>query len=433
MPRFSRPVSHQASPLTIGIAAFIALALVAGLSYLAWVAPRGVPLLNYYDVNAQFNNAAQIADLSQVRIAGRNVGQVTATEYRGGHAIVRIALYPGGGPLRSDTTARIALKGLLGGKYVDIRPGTHGRVLPSGSTLPASQTSTAVDLVSFLQTFNKPTQENLQVVVRGLGQGFLGRGPGIAQALTVFPSFLGNLRTVSSAVVARTGAAARFIPSTEQLTAASDPVRQDLATGFTPEDKVMQAFVDKTQQVQQTLDAAPPALVSLRQGLDAATPLLNETAGLARAAVALTGPAPAALREASVLLREGAPALRVTGPPLQSLASAVPQTLSFLARIDPVIAPAIVALQESDPPLNLLGLHGCDVLSYLGNWRSSLSYGVATGAGPLMAGEPGLGPLNSLRVVPVRLLSELLADAPQTSLPARDTNPAPCVATSEHQ
>jgi phospholipid/cholesterol/gamma-HCH transport system substrate-binding protein len=430
---FSKSVSHQPSTVTIAIAALAAAGLLLGLAFLAWVAPRGVPLLRYYDLDAQFSNAAQIADLSQVRIAGRNVGQVTSTEYRGGRAIVHLALYPGQGPLRSDTTARIQLKGLLGGKYVEIRPGSHGRELRSGSTLPARQTSTAVDLVSFLQTFDKPTQENLQVAVRGLGQGFIGRGVDVAQTLNVAPPFLNRLRTISSATVGRTGAAARLAPSAELLTSAYDPVRQDLATGFVPEDQVMQAFVDKTPQVEQTLDAAPASLTALRQGLDAATPLLNETAGLARAAIALTGPAPAALRQASTLLRDAAPALRVTGPPLQSLANAVPQTLSFLTRVKPVITPTIVTLEKSIPPLKLLGSHGCDVLSYLKNWRSALAFGVATGSGALSAGQPGLGPLNSLRVAPVRLLSELLADVPQANLPARDPNPPPCVAVNEHQ
>ena len=433
MKRFSHPVSHQTSTATIAIAAMAVLAVMAALAYLAWVAPRGVPLLSYYDIDAQFADAAQIADLSQVRIGGRNVGQVTGTTYRGGHAIVRMALFPGQQSLRSDTTARISLKGLLGGKYVDIHPGSHGQMLPSGSTLPVSQTSTAVDLVSFMQTFSKPTRLNLQLSVRGLGQGFLGRGAGLAQALTVAPGFLGHLGTVSSAVVARTGAAARFFPSTESLTAAYDPVRQELAGGFTPESQVMQAFVDRAPQLQRTLDTAPPALSALRQGLDATTPLLNETAGLARAVVALTGPAPAALREASILLHDAAPPLRAAGPPLQDLAAAVPATLEFLGRIDAVIRPVIVALEQSVPPLRLLGQHGCDVLSYLENWRSSLSFGVGAGSGPLASGEAGLGPLNSLRVVPVRLLSELAADAPQNSLPARNPNPAPCTATSEHQ
>jgi hypothetical protein len=111
----------------------------------------------------------------------------------------------------------------------------------------------------------------------------------------------------------------------------------------------------------------------------------------------------------------------------------VPSTLAFLRRVNPVIPPAIDALTESVVSLTPLGTHGCDVLDFAKNWRSALSFGVATGSAPLSAGEPGLGPLNSLRVLPVRLLSELLADVPANSLPLRNPYPAACTAPTEHQ
>jgi ABC-type transporter Mla subunit MlaD len=433
MRAFNRPVSHAPSPATIIIAALLALGLLGGLVWVALVAPRGVPFLRYYNVDAQFRDASQIADLSQVRIAGRGAGQVLGSSVQGGVAVVRMALYPGQKPLRSDSTARIRLKGLLGAKFVEITPGRTGRPLRSGSTLPISQTSSAIDLLTVLQAFDAPTRLQLQTAVRGLGQGFLGRGPDINRMLTVAPGFYGRTGQISQSILAQTGGAARFAPSAESLAGAYDPVREELATGFAPQASVLQAFVDKTSQLQQTLDAAPPSLQALRQGLDAATPLLDQTAGLARATITLTGPAPAALRQASAFLRDAAPALRVTGPPLQRLADAVPQTLGFLNRVDPVIRPAVVAMQKSVGSLLELGRHSCDVLSFARNWRSTLGYGVATGTGPLAAGEPGLGPLNSLRVVAVRLLSELNADAPPVGgLPKNNPYPAPCVSISEH-
>lgn len=428
-----RPVSHQPSAFTIVLAALGALAVLVGLSYLAWVAPGGVPGLHYYDLDGQFDNAAQIADLSQVRIAGRDVGQVLDTTYASGHALVHMALYPGQGPLRADSTARIRLSGLLGGKFVEITPGRRGRELASGATLPASHTSTAVDVTSFLQTFNRPAQLDLQSTVRGLGEGFIGRGPGLAQMLVAGPPFLSDVSGTAQAILSsRPGAAARFAPSVELLARAYDPVRSQLAGGFSPENRVMQAFATSAPQVRRLLDAAPPSLTALRGGLNAATPLLHETAGLARAAIALTRPAPAALHQADVLIRAAGPALQVTRAPLNDLAGAVAPTLTLLGRVDPAIAPAIDTLSAADPSLVALGQHSCDVLSMAANWRSALGFGVATGSGALSAGEPGLGPLTSLRVLPVRLLSQLEADAPQTGATTRDPYPAPCVAPGEH-
>jgi virulence factor Mce-like protein len=433
MPGFNRKVSQQPSPLTIVLAAVLALALLATLCWIALVAPRGVPFLKYFDINAQFDNASEIADLSQVRIAGRDVGQVTGSSVQNGHAVVRMALYPGQGALRSDSTARIRLKGLLGAKFVEITPGTHGQTLKSGATLPATQTSSAIDLLTVLQAFDTATRQNLQTSLRGLGQGFLGRGADLNQMLTVAPSFYGDTRQISQSILAQPGAAARFAPSAESLAAAYDPVREELATGFAPQAQVLQAFVDRSTKLGQALDVAPPSLQALRQGLDAATPLLDETAGLARATITLTGPAPAALKQASALLRDAAPALHLTGPPVQKLADAVPDTLGFLGRLSPVIDPAVGALSDSVQPLAEMGRHGCDVLSFARNWRSTLGFGVATSpSGPLVGGEPGLGPMNSLRVVAVRLLSELNADAPQPALfAAQNEYPAPCQAPGE--
>jgi virulence factor Mce-like protein len=431
---FNRPVGHAPSPVTIVIAALLAIGLLVTLVWIALVAPRGVPFLRYFDINAQFDNASQIADLSQVRIAGRSVGQVTGSSVQGGRAVVRMALYPGQPALRSDSTARIRLKGLLGAKFVEITPGRSGQLLKSGATLPASQTSSAVDLLTVLQAFDKPTQQNLQTSVRGLGQGFLGRGADINSMLGVAPGFYDHTRTASAGILAQPGAAARFAPSTEALAGAYDPVREALATGFAPQAQVLQAFVDRSTQLGQTLDVAPPSLDSLRAGLDASTPLLDETAALARATITLTGPAPAALREASVFLKDAAHPLNITGPTLQRLADAVPNTLAFLSRINPVIAPAVDALSRSIRPLTELGRHSCDVLAFGRDWRSTLGFGVAAApSGQLAGGEPGLGPINSLRVVAVRLLSELNADAPQAkSFAYQDAYPSPCQALTEH-
>jgi ABC-type transporter Mla subunit MlaD len=397
-----------------------------------------VPLLKYYSIKAQFTNASQIADLSEVRMNGRHIGEVTGSGLQGGHAMVRLQLFPGRGPLRADSTARIRLKGLLGAKFVDITPGRSGPTLPSGSTLPVSQTSSAVELLTVLQAFDEPTRARLAASVQGLGQGFLGRGMDLNNMFGVAPGFFGGARTVSESILARQGAAARFAPSTESLAAAYDPVREELAAGFAPEARVLQAFVDERPALQRTLVEAPPSLDALRQGLDAATPLLDQTAGLARATIRITRPAPAALREASVFLHGTAPALRATRPLVANLASAVPSTLTFLHAVDPVIDPAARALRNNVPPLLELGRHGCDVLSFARNWRSTLGFGVATGTGDplgtLATGEPGLGPLNSLRVLAVRTLEpeSLSADNPPgLGNIGRNAYPVPCAATSE--
>jgi phospholipid/cholesterol/gamma-HCH transport system substrate-binding protein len=434
----NREVSHTASPLTIVVAALAAFAVLAGLTMVALVAPRGVPGLKYYELKAQFDDASQIADLSEVRMAGRHVGQVTGSRLRDGKATVDLQFFPGQDPLPADTTARIRLKGLLGAKFVDVSPGHQRETIPSGATLPARQTSTAVELLDVLQALDGPTRQHLQTSVRGLGEGFLGRGDDLNQMFDNGPAFFGGARRVSDSILGRSGAAARFAPSAESLARAYDPVREELARGFAPEARALEAFVAKRVELDRTLVEAPPALDALRQGLDAATPLLQETTTLARETTRLTARAPAALRETSTFLDRTTPALRASRPLLVNLARAAGPTLAFLDRVDPVIAPATRALRNNLPVLDSLGRHGCDLLSFARNWRSGLGLGVATGfgdpIGTLDEGQPGLGPMNSLRVLAVRALELefLSADAPppQPNI-GRNAYPAPCVAPTE--
>lgn len=437
MQLFDRPARHTASPVTIVVAAVAALAVLVMLIVLATVAPHAVPGYPYYYLNAEFTDVGQIAPLSEVRIAGQRVGQVKEINLHGGHPVLRLQFLSGTGPLRSDTTAHIRLKGLLGAKFVDVSPGQHGRVLRSDALLPVRQTSPAVDLLDALQTFDVPTRRNLQSAVRGLGQGFLGRGLELNDTLRTSPGLFENLQRVSGAVLARSGAAARFAPSLESLAAAYDPVRGALASGFQPQARVLQAFEDRRADLERTLQEAPSALAGLRRGLDASTPLLAETAGLARATTRLTRPAPAALGEASLLLRESRPALRTGRPVLRATAEAVPSTLSFLQGVNPVIDPAIRVLRSNIPGLRELGPRQCDFLNFARNWRSGLGYGVPVGSGDPSGGldrGEGIGPLNSFRVVviPPTELEALTPDAPSHDARIKvDAYPGPCVAASE--
>ena len=127
MPALNRKVSHRPSPVTIVVAAVLALALLAALCWIALVAPRGVPFLKYFDINAQFNNASEIADLSQVRIAGRSVGQVTGSSVRTATPSSRWRSTPGRPALRAGLDGADPAEGPARRQVRRDHPGTHGR------------------------------------------------------------------------------------------------------------------------------------------------------------------------------------------------------------------------------------------------------------------------------------------------------------------
>lgn len=430
-----RPANHRASRVTILVAAAVAAVILAILVYLAAVAPRGVPTRDYYDIEAHFEDTAEIKLLSSVTINGSRVGQVSEIRSDGKDAILNLQLEPGT-ELRSDTTARIRIKNPVGAKYVNLNPGQAGEPLPDKGSIPAEQTSAAIDTPDLLSTFDEDAQEDLGVGVQGLGRGFLGRGQEINETLPKAGPLLRDTESVAEAILDRPGAAARFFPSAESLAEAYDPVRDELAAGFRPEADVLEAFADSRADIQDLLDVAPSSLTALRDGFDRSVPLLNETAGFARAVTRLTVPAPEGLREATKLLVAGGPALRETEPLLEALGDAVSPTLAVLEDLRPQVKPTIRALRSQLPPLVELARRPCDVLFQADVWRSALSYGVPVETDPASDLDHGQGigaNNNSFRVlgVPPATTEALAPDSPAATALAEDAYPPPCEAPGQ--
>jgi virulence factor Mce-like protein len=374
------------------LAALFGALVLAALSYAALTAGNGIPLKSYYYLNADFHNAAELDPYSDVRIAGRLVGQVLSSSFSDGNATVRLQLDPSIGELRAATTARIRLRGLLGAKYVELTPGRGGPALRSGATIPASHTSTAVGVFDVLAAFDAKRQADLRAMLGGLGQGFLGRGAQLNDALVRSPALASNVAAVANAVDARAGAAQRFVPGAQSLAAAFDPVRGELASGWGPEARALQPFTDERASLQATLAEGPTALSQLQQGLARTDPLLAETASLSRELIAFTGPAPAAFTAATALLRQAPAPLAKARNLAGALGGAVPPVLRLLVATWPLAAPIAKALRNETAPLIQLGRYGCDVSGWARDWSAGYALGSPpqTPSGPMGIVRAGL-------------------------------------------
>ncbi|HWF53882.1 MAG TPA: MlaD family protein [Solirubrobacteraceae bacterium] len=370
-----RHTSRESRRRTL-VAAAVGVLILGALSYAALTAGNGLPLKTYYYLDARFADGAEIDPYSDVRIGGVLVGQVLSSGYSDGAAVVKLQLQPSIEPLRTGTTARIRLRGLIGAKYVELTRG-RGRALPSGATLPLAHTSTAVGVFDVLSLVDAKHRAELRSTLSGLGEGFLGRGAELNQSLTDAPSVLSGIAATAEAVNVHPGAAARFFPSAQSFSAALYPVRQVIAEGWAPQAAAIAPFTQERSSVQSLLREAPPAEIGIRQGLNAADPLLVQTAGWARATVRLTGPAPAALNRAATLLADARPPLRQARTLLTTLAGATPPTLALLGALAPLGTPAARTLANQIPILSSVTAHGCDVGRWTTAWGSLFGEGTA--------------------------------------------------------
>src|SRR6201995_3048892 len=148
-----------------------------------------------FTLKATFTVETQLHLGSPVRIAGVNVGAVTAVRRVGGSstaAVATMSIQQNGLPIHADATADIRPRLVREGNfYVDLPPGPpNAPTVNSGATLPASQTAGPVQLDRVLSALQSNTRADLQTLLRGLGRSFNGQ-PTAAQDATQDPSVKG--------------------------------------------------------------------------------------------------------------------------------------------------------------------------------------------------------------------------------------------------
>jgi phospholipid/cholesterol/gamma-HCH transport system substrate-binding protein len=151
-----------------------------GLLLFLWESFGGpVPLKpKGYRFTAVFPRTLALAEQSDVRISGVNVGHVITLHHDMDgftHATVEIAgKYA---PIPANMHTILRQKTLLGETYVELKPESGAaRALPDNGTLPVGQVEPSVTLDDILATLDAKTRANFQIWMQSLAAGLGGRG-----------------------------------------------------------------------------------------------------------------------------------------------------------------------------------------------------------------------------------------------------------------
>jgi phospholipid/cholesterol/gamma-HCH transport system substrate-binding protein len=156
-------------PWAIGLAVAIVAML---LGYLAFA--KQIPFTGPdYELRATFENAATLRTGSPVRIAGVEVGEVTAVDLSSDAAEVTFTVGGEGRPVHEDAQVDIRPRLFLEGNFfLDLQPGSPSAPeLPDGGQIPVTQTATAVQLDEVLTALQRDSRRNLQRLLEGYGTG----------------------------------------------------------------------------------------------------------------------------------------------------------------------------------------------------------------------------------------------------------------------
>jgi virulence factor Mce-like protein len=196
------------NPILIGT---ITLLIVLVAVYLSYIAENGLPFVPTYNISVDVQNAAELVKNADVRVGGARVGQVltitpepadpTNRAWPHPFARLKLSLQKSLEPLPPDTHYQVRLASVLGGKYVEVIPGSNTNKrdgLPDGGTLTLRRNLNIpfVDLDTAFSTFGPKTQRGLRNAVGAFGEAVAGRGTEFNNSVYGLHKLLGPLQSL---------------------------------------------------------------------------------------------------------------------------------------------------------------------------------------------------------------------------------------------
>jgi phospholipid/cholesterol/gamma-HCH transport system substrate-binding protein len=288
---------QRANPVRFGAVLLVIVAIAAFFGF-----TKHIPFKHGFRLKAAFASALNVHPKSPVRIAGVNVGKVSAIERVGNTGVMTMEIESGGLPIHSDATVKIRPRTFLEGNwFIELQPGSpSAKTLSSGATLPITQTSNPVQLDQVLNALNTDTRANLQNFLIGFGNG-LTRKPNAAEDSEQEPEVRGltgaqafnqvyhrapsALRGGGIAAQATSGSEAhdlsKLVASIGKVTAALNVHEQQLSELIPNFSAFFHSFAAQASSLSAAVARLPGGLHSLNRGLtslDAALPPTREFA-----------------------------------------------------------------------------------------------------------------------------------------------------------
>jgi phospholipid/cholesterol/gamma-HCH transport system substrate-binding protein len=301
-----------------------------------------------YVLHAQFTDAGQLVGGDLVTVGGHHVGSVgKITLTNNGLADVELDIGDSSiTPIRTGTLATVGQLSLTGvaNRFVGLTLSPAGATIPSGGTLPPTQTRGIVDLDVLLDALTPQVRRTLQQILR-TGAYFVHSPTAkqLNQGSVYLDPALSQTAALAGEIVADRFALSRFVASTAQLTSGLAAHSSDLTGAVTNTAAALRQVASQRAALADLLTRTPGVLQQTR-GVLADT---NYTLGqLNPTLVDLQPVAP----KIATLLRVLLPAARDAVPTISAIQSLIPsaeQALSSLPPVEKVATPSVNSLTRS--------------------------------------------------------------------------------------
>jgi virulence factor Mce-like protein len=341
-------------------------------------APKG------YRINAEFDQAVQLAQQSDVRISGVSIGKVVSVRLDRStgltHAVIEIERKYA--PRPSDSRAILRSKSLLGETYIELSPGSrHVPAIPDGGTLAHSQVAPTVALDQILSTFDPRTRRAFQVWMQSQGVALTKRGEDFNAGLYQLFPFAVNVESVLAVLNRDSAATSQLLHEGGIVFSALSASPSQLQGFITNSNNLFAATARQNTALAATVRAFPAFTVAVQSTVEQTTKFA---------------------RNAKPLIDELRPATRQLTPALQRLVVLAPELRDLMVNVAPLTqaskagVPAFEKFLDQTVPLltrlkpYLGGI--VPVLDYINSYRHELAAFFANGTAATQATLPnGVG------------------------------------------
>jgi phospholipid/cholesterol/gamma-HCH transport system substrate-binding protein len=260
----------------ISIVAMIVIALFVGgyiLSNERLSLPGWVPVVGkeYVTLKADFRTAQAVTpgQGQAVTIAGAKIGEIASVQANEGDALVTMNITPKyAAYIYRNATMLLRPKTQLKDMTVEVDPGTPsaGRV-PSGYTIPQSQTAPDVNFDEFLAALDGETRAYLQDLINGAGEAVKGNSENLSAAFKRFDPISLYTRKITAQLKLRHKNIEHAIHNFQLFVNALGDKDTEISQAIDASNAVFKVFAEQDQNFQRTLQLLPGALAKTKSGL----------------------------------------------------------------------------------------------------------------------------------------------------------------------
>ncbi len=161
-----------------------AVLLATGAFLLVSLGSSSGPAGDTYKI--ELDNAFGLVTGADFKVSGAKAGTIEAIrlDRRTLHAVITVSVSAKGfGSFHSDAFCQSRPESLIGEYFLDCDPGSGGRVLPPGSTIPVTHTQSTIPLDLVQNVFRLPYAQRLSIIINELGAAVASRSEDLQSAL----------------------------------------------------------------------------------------------------------------------------------------------------------------------------------------------------------------------------------------------------------